>query len=70
MKSKRLKLGQIDLQMCKDFDIIQAMDYDFQRETLPKPKEKDCRPGTLNNILAPNSPQKFEKKNKSKYKNK
>lgn len=23
MKSKRLKLGQIDLQMCKDFDIIQ-----------------------------------------------
>ncbi|HFI2691108.1 TPA: hypothetical protein ACGO0Y_000154 [Streptococcus suis] len=34
MKSKRLKLGQIDLQMCKDFDIIQAMDYDFQSKKI------------------------------------
>ena len=30
MKSKKLKLGQIDLKMCKDYDLIQAMDYDFK----------------------------------------
>ena len=30
MKSKKLKLGQIDLEMCKDYDLIQAMDYDFK----------------------------------------
>ena len=34
---------------------------DGRTVTIPKPKEKDCRPGTLNNILAPNSPQKFER---------
>ena len=30
MKSKKLKLGQINLEMCKDYDLIQAMDYDFK----------------------------------------
>lgn len=29
MKSKKLKLGQIDTTMCKDFDLMQAMDYDY-----------------------------------------
>lgn len=28
MKSKKLRLTQIDLSMCKDFDLKQAMDYD------------------------------------------
>lgn len=30
MKSKKLKLGQIDIEMCKDYNLIQAMDYDFK----------------------------------------
>lgn len=34
MKSKRLKLTQIDLKMCRDFDLKQAMDYDTEDDYL------------------------------------
>ncbi|WP_201448010.1 hypothetical protein [Streptococcus halichoeri] len=34
MKSKKLVLGQIDLNMCRDFDLVQAMDYDFRTKKL------------------------------------
>lgn len=30
MKSKKLRITQLDLTMCRDFDLQQAMDYDFQ----------------------------------------
>ncbi|WP_369350535.1 hypothetical protein AB6M97_02105 [Streptococcus hillyeri] len=34
MKSKRLKIQQIDLTLCKDYDIEQALDYNFQTKKL------------------------------------
>lgn len=34
MKSKKLILGQINLKMCKDYDLKQAMDYDYTRKEL------------------------------------
>ena len=34
MKSKRLRLTQIDLQMCCDFNLKQAMDYDFKSKKI------------------------------------
>lgn len=34
MKSKKLRLTQIDLTMCKDFDLKQAMDYDFKTKKI------------------------------------
>ncbi|WP_231227246.1 hypothetical protein [Streptococcus equi] len=34
MKSKKLVFGQIDLNMCRDFDLVQALDYDFKEKKL------------------------------------
>lgn len=34
MKSKRLKICQIDLQMCQDYQLAQAMDYDVKTNTI------------------------------------
>lgn len=34
MKSKKLVFGQIDLSMCQDFDLVQAMDYNFKEKKL------------------------------------
>lgn len=34
MKSKRLKLTQIDLRICRDFGLRQAMDYDHRKKKI------------------------------------
>lgn len=34
MKSKKLKLAQIDLRMCRDYDLKQAMDYDYKTKAI------------------------------------
>ncbi|MCD0152524.1 hypothetical protein HK327_07505, partial [Streptococcus agalactiae] len=34
MKSKQLVLGQIDLSMCRDFNLAQAMDYNSKTKRL------------------------------------
>lgn len=34
MKSKKLRLTQINLQMCYDFNLKQAMDYDFKTKKI------------------------------------
>ncbi|MBF0778195.1 hypothetical protein [Streptococcus cuniculi] len=34
MKSKRLRLTQIDLKMCRDYNLKQAMDYDYKTKRI------------------------------------